>query len=85
MNHDFLTCPHCTTTYAAFKTCWGCMMGNACETPERCETPSQHVCPEPFDPETARYLLGVHSAPGAAPVSMKTKARIALGLKGGHN
>lgn len=85
MNHDFHTCPHCTMTYAATKTCWGCMAGRACESPERCETPNLHTCPEPYDPVTAQMLANAVNVPHAAPISMAMKGRIVLGLKAAHN
>jgi hypothetical protein len=76
------TCPNCGMSGAATKTCWGCLMGNACETPERCGTPALHTCPTPYPLETARTLYAIHSGPRAAPVSQKMKARIMLGLRG---
>lgn len=73
-----MTCDHCGMYYPDTSTCWGCVMGNACLTPERCDTPSIHACPEPYDPETARLLL---EALRGSITTKKQIARILLGLE----
>lgn len=41
-----------------------------------------HACPDPFPRETAEMLHAFYTSPGAPPTSLRTKARIKLGL--GH-
>lgn len=40
----------------------------------------KHECPEPFPRETAEFLAAFHSGPNAPPISLRTRARIILGL-----
>jgi hypothetical protein len=42
--------------------------------------PNMHVCPEPFDPEVAAYLLEFFVSSGI-PTTQRVKARIRLGLR----
>lgn len=74
-----MTCDRCGMYYPETASCWGCMMGRPCDTPERCGTPTIHDCPEPYAPSTARMLLAVHR--GGAPISQRRRAAILLGLE----
>lgn len=77
-------CPNCEMYIASTVTCWGCMMGKACGSPERCGTPPLHACPEPLPRDIAEMLAANFSIPGAGPISPTLKARIVLGLKRPH-
>jgi hypothetical protein len=73
-----MTCDHCGMYYPETKTCFGCLMEKPCESPERCGTPVIHACPEPYDAETARYLL---VALRGSVTTQERIARMLLGLE----
>lgn len=62
------------------RTCWGCLLGGVCESPERCGTPIVHRCPEPYPYDHARAMALMLRSSGM-PVSQRVKARIVLGLR----